>query len=453
MPARLTLATTAGRAAGLASRALRRGGGTTLPGVVTRFVDRSATHQLAAQLSNGSILVSGTNGKTTTTRLISAILRDAGHQIVHNRAGANLMSGVTTALLQGNGQTGLFEVDEATLPAAVAELRPRLVLCLNLFRDQLDRYGELNTLGSKWAASLARLGPEATVLLNADDPLVASLGQGLACQVRYFGLDSSDQALAVMQHAADSIYCPACGALLDFEAVYYGHLGQYRCRGCAYRRPAAEFSAREVRLALDAPSRLSLNGLQLETSLPGLYNVYNVLAAAAAGLVLGVAPETVAGAVRGFVGAFGRTEIIELEGKQLRLLLAKNPVGFNEVIRTLLLEGEPLRLYIALNDRIADGEDVSWIWDVDFEQLATPGRCHIAIAGGTRAEDLAVRLKYAGLPAEQLVLERDHAAAIKRLLAATPAGATAYAVPTYTAMLDLRQALADTGAVRQYWED
>jgi UDP-N-acetylmuramyl tripeptide synthase len=451
MPARLTTATTLARAAGQASRLLRRGGGTALPGVVARFVDRDVACQLAARLEHGSILVSGTNGKTTTTRLISALLGAAGQQVVHNRAGANLMSGITTALLETSGDTGLFEVDEATLPAAIAELRPKLVLCLNLFRDQLDRYGELNTLGSKWAAALSRLSADTTVLLNADDPLVASLGQNLSCRVEYFGLDSPDQQLSAMQHAADSIYCPRCGTLLAFEAIYYGHLGHYACHSCGFARPMPAFVAKNVRLALDAPSTLAVGDLQIETSLPGLYNVYNVLAAAAAALTLGLPPESIASTVQAFSGAFGRTEIVEIDGRRLRLLLAKNPVGFNELIRTLLLDPEPLDLYIALNDRIADGEDVSWIWDVDLEQVAN--RCATVLVGGTRAEDMAVRLKYAGFPPASLQLTSGHSSAIRQLLASTPKGATAYAIPTYTAMLDLRHALAASGAVRQFWED
>ena len=441
----------AGRGAGKASRRLRRGGGTTLPGLVARAVDPGTASELAGRLPNGCILVTGTNGKTTTTRLLSALLSAAGHRPVHNRAGANLMEGLTTALLEQSGDIGLFEVDEATLPAAIQELRPRLVLCLNLFRDQLDRYGELNTLASKWAAALAGLGPEATVLLNADDPLVANLGGALSCRVEYFGLDAPEQVQPLMQHAADSLYCPRCGSPLRFDAVYYGHLGHYRCEGCGWQRPDAAFAGHDVRLALDRPTALSLGSWCLETSLPGLYNVYNVVAASAAALLLGIAPEVVEQTVREFSGAFGRTEIVEIEGKRLRLLLAKNPVGFNEVIRTLLLDPAPLHLYLALNDRIADGQDVSWIWDVDFEQLV--GGTATVLVGGTRAEDLAVRLKYAGFVAELLRLVEDPASAIRELIAATPDGQTAYAVPTYTAMLDLRRALASTGAVRQFWED
>jgi UDP-N-acetylmuramyl tripeptide synthase len=414
---------------------------------------------LARRLANGSILVSGTNGKTTTARLISAMLTARGRRVVHNRAGANLMTGVTTALLDGPGDTGLFEIDEATLPAAIAELRPRLVVCLNLFRDQLDRYGELNTLGSKWAAALGQLPPEATVLLNSDDPLVASLGRGLACQVAHFGLDSPEQRLPEIQHAADSIYCPRCGTLLAFEAVYYGHLGHYGCPSCGFARPEAEFVATEVQLGLDQPTKFTLvprpaappSSIPLATSLPGLYNVYNVTAAAAAALSMGVPAAALVKTVRAFSGAFGRTETVDIGGKRLRLLLAKNPAGFNEVIRTLLLDPEPLRLYVALNDRTADGEDVSWIWDVDLEQLAA--HCERVIVGGTRAEDMAVRLKYAGFAPPALELVRDHGQAVRQLLQGTPEGRTAYAVPTYTAMLDLRRSLAAMGAVQQFWED
>ena len=445
------MARASGRAAGKVSRRLGRGGGTTLPGVVARFVEPGVATGLGARLPEGAIVVSGTNGKTTTTRILSTMLAASGRRVVHNRAGANLMSGVTTALLEQRGDIGLFEVDEATIPAAVRELRPRLVLCLNLFRDQLDRYGELNTLAAKWANALAELPAEATALLNADDPLMANLGASLPCRVAYFGLDSADQALSEMQHAADSLYCPRCSALLAFDAVYYGHLGVYRCPSCAWTRPAPDFAARAVTLGADCPTRFELRDLCLETGLPGLYNVYNVLAASAAALTLGIAADAVRRTAAQFGGAFGRTELVEMDGKRLRLLLAKNPVGYNEVIRTLLLDPAPLRLYLALNDRIADGQDVSWIWDVDFELLA--GRAATVLAGGDRAEDLAVRLKYAGLGSEQIRVVKDHATALRELLAAVPQGATAYAVPTYTAMLDLRQMLAKAGVVRQFWDD
>jgi UDP-N-acetylmuramyl tripeptide synthase len=447
---RVRTAATLGRAAGAASRALRRGGGTTIPGHVARLVDRHVASSLAAGLRNGCIVVSGTNGKTTTSRLMSGILQAAGHKVVHNRAGANLMTGITAAMLNGGGDIGLFEVDEAALPAAVTELQPRLVLCLNLLRDQLDRYGELNTLAGQWAAALGRLKPAATVLLNADDPLIASLGAGLHSAVRYFSVQSGG-AVAVLEHAADSLYCPRCGTLLTFQSVTYGHFGQYCCPQCGFARPEPSFVASDVQLALNGPSRFQMDGLTLETPLPGLYNVYNVLAAAAASLTLGLPPALVAGTVRQFSAAFGRTEIVQLKGRRLRLLLAKNPAGSNAVIRTLLLDPKPLHLYLALNDRIADGEDVSWIWDVDYEQLA--GRCQTLIAGGTRAEDLAVRLKYAGFAPADIRLVRGHAEAIQQLMERTPAGGTGYAIPTYTAMLDLRATLAAAGVVRQFWED
>ncbi|MBV8087028.1 MAG: Mur ligase family protein [Chloroflexi bacterium] len=451
IPGRSAVARASGRAAGMVSRRLGRGGGTTLPGVVARFVEPGVAAGLAGRLAQGAVVVSGTNGKTTTTRLLSAMLAASGRRVVHNRAGANLMSGVTTALLEQRGAVGLFEVDEATIPAAIRELRPRLVLCLNLFRDQLDRYGELNTLAAKWSTALGELPPDATALLNADDPLMANLGASLPCRVEYFGLDSPDQALSAMEHAADSLYCPRCSALLAFEAVYYGHLGVYRCPSCGWSRPAPHYAAHTVNLAADGPTRFEVRDLCLETSLPGLYNVYNVLAASAAALTLGVTADIVRRTVAEFGGAFGRTELVEMDGKRLRLLLAKNPVGYNEVIRTLLLDLRPLHLYLALNDRIADGQDVSWIWDVDFELLA--GRVATVLAGGDRAEDLAVRLKYAGLAPEQIHIVKDHSAAVRQLLAATPKGAAAYAVPTYTAMLDLRQSLAEGGVVRPFWDD
>ncbi len=440
-----------GRGAGIVSRALHLGGGTTVPGLVGRKVDPALTVQLARRLRNGAVLVSGTNGKTTTTRLLAAILTAAGHSVVHNRAGANLVTGVTTALLSESGDMGLFEVDEATLPAAVDEIEPRLVVCLNLFRDQLDRYGELDHLSRIWASALGHLPPSSTVVLNADDPRIASLGSGLTCRVVYYGLDAPEQALTDVQHAADSLYCINCGNLLKFDRVYYGHIGEYRCVSCGWSRPQPDYVANDLQLRSAAPSQLSVGTTTLTTSLPGLYNIYNVLAAFAAACALKIDPVTSTEAISTFTGAFGRTEVVESGNKRLMLLLAKNPVGYNEVLRTILLEPEPLDLYLALNDRIADGQDVSWIWDVDFELLA--GRCRTVSITGTRAAELAMRLKYAGLPPKLLRVFRSAAEAVQSTLQAVPDGATAYAIPTYTALLELRSALTELGLVKPFWED
>ncbi|MDR7554739.1 MAG: MurT ligase domain-containing protein [Armatimonadota bacterium] len=464
----------AARAAAAGSRALRVGGGTTLPGRLAMALAPDLVPTLARQLRRGVVLISGTNGKTTTARLLGGIAQAAGLRVVHNRAGANLLSGIAAALLahatargRVHGDLGVFEVDEATLPAALAATEPRLVVLLNLFRDQLDRYGEIDLLADRWRRALARLPREAAVVYNADDPLVAEVAQAHTGRRVAFGLDALPEALPSRQapeHAADSRYCYACGRPYVYTLVTLGHMGHYACTQCGTARPAADVRAVEVHLegvdgaafvvdagprggspdAPDARARLAVR-----TRLPGLYNVYDATAAAAAAWALGVDATAVVRGLDETAPAFGRGERVVLEGREAVMLLAKNPAGFNEVLRTVLLaDGAPVVL-IAINDLIADGRDVSWLWDVDFELLAD--RVRAAVVTGLRGEEMALRLKYAGVPPARITLERDSALALTAALRRLPAGRRLYILPTYTAMLQLRALLARQGVVPGFW--
>jgi UDP-N-acetylmuramyl tripeptide synthase len=429
------------------SRRLGRSGGTTAPGRLLLKLSPHALSRMAAGLDDGSVLVSATNGKTTTAAMVAATLERAGRPVVHNRAGSNMAWGVATALLdarQGRGQTGLFEVDEAWLPAVARELRPRLLLLSNLFRDQLDRYGELESLADRWADLLSGPGAPPALVLNADDPLVADLGRERSGVV-YFGLEDDSQALPGLQHAADSKHCRNCGTAYAYDAVYLGHLGRYRCPGCGRERPHPQVAATRVRLEGMAGSllevRTPVGDLSLRLPAPGLYNVYNAVAAVATAVELGVPPATIAEALESFGGAFGRVETIRVRDRDLSILLIKNPTGANEVLRTLTLEEGALDLWLALNDRIADGRDVSWIWDADFELLR--GRVRRVTCSGTRADEMAVRLKYAELDA-QIEVEPDLGDSLDAALASA-AGSRLYALPTYTALLELRDLLSRRG--------
>jgi UDP-N-acetylmuramyl tripeptide synthase len=435
----------------VASRGLGRSGGTTAPGRMLLRLSPGSIRTMGRRLDEGSVLVSATNGKTTTAAMLAAILGRAGRPLVHNRAGSNMAWGVATALLDAGrqpGQLGLFEVDEAWLPTVAADLEPRIVLLANLFRDQLDRYGELELLADRWAELTSRPDGPALVL-NADDPLVADLGRERE-GVTYFGVEDDSQALPELQHAADSKHCRNCGAAYHYDAVYLGHLGRYRCPNCGRERPIPQVAATRVALdgmaGSDVEMRAPAGDLRLRLPLPGLYNVYNAVAATATALELGVAPGDVVEALEGFEGAFGRVETIPVGGRELSILLVKNPAGANEVLRTLVLEHGPLDLWLALNDRIADGRDVSWIWDADFELLR--GRVRRAVCTGTRAEDMAVRLKYAEIGGE-IAVDRD----LERSLDAAVEGAAGprlFALPTYTALLELRDLLARRGLAERW---
>jgi UDP-N-acetylmuramyl tripeptide synthase len=436
------------------SRRIGRTGGTTAPGRMLLKVSPGALRRMAGELDAGSVLVSATNGKTTTSAMIAAALERAGRPVVNNRAGSNMAWGVATALLDAGserGEIGLFEVDEAWLPAVARDTDPRLILLSNLFRDQLDRYGELELLADRWAELTAELDGRARFVLNADDPLVADLGRERS-GVTYFGVEDDSQALPGMQHAADSKHCRNCGHAYEYDAIYLGHMGRYRCPNCGRHRPEPEIAATSVTLNGMSGSHVEMRtpkgDLKLDLPLPGLYNVYNAVAAAATALELGVPLETVGEALEGFGGAFGRVETIPVAGRQVSILLIKNPAGANEVLRTLILEDEQLDLWIALNDGIADGRDVSWIWDADFEVLA--GRVRRVTCSGTRAEEMALRLKYAGVDAEPEV-DRDLGRSLDAAVA-NAAGDHVYALPTYTALLELRDILAKRGLAKRWSE-
>jgi UDP-N-acetylmuramyl tripeptide synthase len=350
-------------------------------------------------------------------------------------------------------ELGLFEVDEGALPEALSRLRPRVVALGNLFRDQLDRYGELEIVAERWRAAIGHLPGTATLIVNADDPIVADLADGRDGALR-FGLDDPRQSRSGLQHAADSKYCVRCGAPYVYDAVYVGHLGDYCCPQCGHRRPQLDIVAREIELRGLLASRFRIvaptGETEIELALPGLYNVYNAVAAASLSLAVGATLEDVRAGLSRFGAAFGRFERVPTGGKSVVLLLIKNPAGANEVVRTLEL-GVPPVLVIALNDAIADGQDVSWIWDVDFEPLLE--HAGLVIATGQRAAELGLRMAYGGLPPERLQVIPSLEQALDRGLSLVEAGTELVVLPTYTAMLSLRGILADRGEVRPYWED
>lgn len=447
------------RAAGSASRLSGRGGGTSLPGMMLLRLDRRAIGRMAPDLADGSVVISATNGKTTTAALLASVLEHSGADVVHNHAGANLPTGVATALLDAihggrvRGDVGLFEVDEAWVPEVVGQLEPRVLVLMNLFRDQLDRYGETAVLAELWNQLVAELPAATTLVVNADDPQLGHLGNERPGTLR-FGIEDTAAAESQLRHAAHAKFCPRCGNELSWSAVQLGHLGDYHCPNCDFRRPEPEIAVERVAVDGMAGSDISVRtpggAVDLRLPIPGLYNVYNAAAAIAAATAISVPQEAIGAGLTAAQAVFGRVERIETPAGPVSLLLIKNPVGANEVMRTITQAATRFDVWIGLNDQIADGRDVSWIWDADFELLA--GRVERVTCAGIRAEEIALRLVHAGVERSAITIEH----AVERsfdeaVAAAATAGRPIFALPTYTALLELRAAISQRGDAPDHW--
>jgi UDP-N-acetylmuramyl tripeptide synthase len=419
-------------------RSLGLGAASVLPGEISRRLHSRLLPLLFEQVSQGVIVVVGTNGKTTTALLLKQILSDRGYTVVHNSSGANLINGLITALLSSADMTGkisadyaILEVDENILPLLLQDCQPKYILALNLFRDQLDRYGEVDTIAQRWGKAISPLPADTTIILNADDPTLSSLGQQLKQKVLYFGLNEPDLYLAEIPHAVDSIYCPRCGHLLDYQGVYLSHLGDYHCPSCGFEK-----------------SKVTLESQKHPQILIGVYNKYNTLAASVLTQSIGIKTEDIYSTVQNFKAAFGRAEELEIEQKQVRIMLAKNPVGMNETIRAvndIKKTGKSDVTLLVLNDRIPDGTDVSWIWDVDTEELVKLGGT--LIVSGDRVYDMALRLAYSSESVDpektnfKLIVKEDLPEAISTALEYTKLAETLHIIPTYSAMLEVREVL------------
>jgi UDP-N-acetylmuramyl tripeptide synthase len=461
---RLSAAVIASRVSRRAIQRLGRGGGTSAPGVIAQRIDPAVLRKLSDRMTSGAIVVAGTNGKTTTSRMIANMLEAAGSSVIHNRSGSNLVRGAISALAdrsnwlgQPDGEIAVIETDEAAFPEVVQETRPRTILLNNLFRDQLDRYGELDTVARKWRGALERLDEQTTVVVNADDPSLVSVTDGLRVHRVTFGFQTQDHRLAALPHAADSSTCRSCGTDLEYNALYVSHLGDWYCPGCGRKRPGLDVTGTDIRLhgmdALSMTVQAGSDSIPVELGVPGLYNAYNALAAIAAARLLDVPTPIVQQSLADFRAAFGRLERVRYRNRNLTLILVKNPVGFNEVLRMLTAEHGELTqpALIAINDLDADGRDVSWLWDVDFELLER-GTAKIA-AAGIRGSDMANRLKYAGVSEDRLrLLPDDVETALDQWIESVPEGDSAVILPTYTAMLDIRRMLTQRGSTDAFWK-
>lgn len=435
------------------------GGGTALPGLVAEKVSPDLLRYYIEQnFPDGVILVTGTNGKTTTARLIAGILNEAKISYVHNSSGSNLVRGILSALLAKSdlkakitAQMAILEVDEATVQRVLEVCDPKLIVVTNLFRDQLDRYGEVNTLAKNLKAQFKKVSSR--LLLNADDPIVASLALGLPkARVRYFGIENYPGRELQHDRTADIITSPLSSSPLIYKQRYLGHIGQYQSKNKDFTRPKPDYIVVKISTDYNNSSEFSVQYKQKKDnyhlSFGGLYNTYNALAAIATAHEIGIKQAQIKPALENSKAAFGRVEVIKYHNRDLQFLLIKNPTGFNQVIQSFL---EPTRsepVLILINDNFADGRDVSWLWDVaieDLQQYDGP-----IVVGGIRAYDMALRLSYADIAVRHI--ETDVAAAIDFTTKLIARDQRLFVLPTYTAMLEARKHLVSKSGNGEFWQ-
>jgi lipid II isoglutaminyl synthase (glutamine-hydrolysing) len=411
--------------------------GETAPGLLALKIDKNFLAHQHHKIKT-KIVITGTNGKTTTTNLTSRILKNSKINFITNLSGSNLERGLATAILKKTKKTNtvLWEADEAAFIPIVNQIKPTHIVITNLFRDQLDRYGEIDTTFQKWFNCLKNL-PKTTIILNSDDPNLAYLGYKLNHhKIIYFSVKQSSK-LQSLKHSADSIYCPVCQKKLVYDNIVYSHLGDYSC-SCHFKKPQAQYTASKIETKPDG-SYFSIGKSNLYLPLLGTYNIYNALASYSLSKTLKIKQVNIKKVFSQFIPVAGRQEILTINNKQIQFWLVKNPTGYDQVLETLTLLNKKLVLCLALNDKIADGKDISWIWDVDFESFK-PFAKKIVITGN-RTFDLALRLKYANFPEKNFIIEPNKKLALLTLL--DEKDDYLFILPTYTALWELRDILKD----------
>jgi lipid II isoglutaminyl synthase (glutamine-hydrolysing) len=461
--ARFAFALAAGKASGAAGRLLNIGGGTSFPGTVARRIDPLVLQKVAAASKARKVVISGSNGKTTTCRMLAALAQAAGISVAQNRSGSNLLQGVTSVAVRGAGLRGrmdaqmlLLEVDEATVRQVVPEVVPDTFLVTNIFRDQLDRYGELYSVARGLEIAIGALPARASVVLNGDDPLVAGFAPHATARRLYFGLRADGAGAEVPEHAADTIRCVRCQHVLTYRRVYVSHLGDYECPECGNTRPGLDIAVTGIQVSPDGGSEVTVETpggtLELRVPLPGLHNVYNTAAALAGALALrSLEPGGARHALAGLRPAFGRLEEIKADGRLVVLAFVKNPASYNTTLQLVVQRPGRKHVLAAHSNTVVDGEDFAWLWDVDLEKLV-PDLASL-VASGTRAEEVALRFKYAGADPAGLRVIPSRPAALDAALARIPPGEPLYILAGYTPMREFRRIMWRRGWVPPFWEE
>lgn len=425
-------------------------GGTTFPGRVALKIDKN----ILSKISKGYkvILVTGTNGKTTTTSMIYNIIKESGHPVITNNTGANLFPGIVTTFVDNfkfgskvKDNYAVIEVDEANLKYITEYITPEVITVTNLFRDQLDRYGEVYTTLNKILEGIYNV-PETTLVLNGDESLLGKLD--LKNPVHFYGFDKAVNDNKTIEINADAKFCKFCKTPYEYNFVTYNHLGDFYCPNCGYKRSDLMYAVTDIIDINADKSTVKFNDLEVSINQSGTYNIYNGLCAYSIAKELGISDSAIKKSLENQSSSFGRQETINIEGKDVKIFLVKNPAGYNQSLDTICLNKEKFAAAFLLNDNYADGQDVSWIWDVDFEKLTETNIDEVYISG-LRAYDMAVRLKTAGLNSNKFVIEEQYEAlteAIKNGICDK-----LYILATYTAMINYRKYLHSKGYIKNLW--
>src|SRR5579871_2905651 len=459
---RLALALGVGKLAGSTGRMLKVGGGTSLPGMIARFIDPNVLRKVIGASKARKIAVTGSNGKTTTSQMIGAIGQANDLRVSQNRTGANMLQGVTTVAVNAANLRGeldddllVFEVDEGTFSLAIPEIQPDVVIVNNIFRDQLDRYGELNKVADALERIIRELPATSTVLLNADDPLVANFAPDMAARRLYFGLEAKGLGGTVPEHSADTVRCVKCQHNFEYDTVYISHLGAYHCPNCGYARPKLDVALTAADMKPQGPTTVTVRtpGGEVTVTMPllGIHNVYNVTGAIGGAYALGLDLSKAADGLAKIKPAFGRLEPIQAGDQTVYLSFVKNPTSYNTILHTIQDWPGQKHVLVAASNTVVDGEDFAWFWDVEIEEIASD--LLSVTCGGTKGEELAMRFKYAGVPEDKIEVIHDRPAALDAGLRKAGPGGSLFIFAGYTPTLELRRAMTERGWVPHVWEE
>jgi len=417
--------------------------GTNFPGRLARKIDPTILSEISRHISREIIIVTGTNGKTTTSNMIAEIFRENGCSYVHNRAGANMLSGITTAFIKATNLSGnrpfdyaLLETDEANVPLLLQEVQAGALLITNFFRDQLDRYGELDYTINMVKNSVRTHNLE--LILNADDPLLSEFQTQTGLKCKYYGFTETIYDELSSADSREGRYCAVCGHELDYQRYHYAQLGQYHCPHCNNHNPSLDFSGHD--LQMNPSITFAINELSVRSAYQGFYNAYNILAAVSMAKRLGIDDNVIQRAILQYQPRAGRMEKFLIEDKPCLLVLVKNPTGLNQSLNMLGQDPASKSLFIALNDNAADGRDISWIWDADVETITrAEAAINAVICSGQRSGDIALRIKYAGFDTDRIRIESRLQEGIA--MAIRTQSDAAYILCTYTALFTCRHIL------------